>query len=59
MQKQIYNLHPKLYRLNFVDTMGGFLTPKKKNLEDVNLIKYNLQRSNIHDCIESKLNLKV
>ncbi len=53
--KQIYNLDPKLYKLNLVDTMWGFLTKNKnKNLEDVNFMKYNLQISNIHDWIESK-----
>jgi len=26
--------------------------------KDVNLMKYNLQKSNIHDLIESKLNLE-
>jgi len=57
--KKIYNLHPKLYKLNLVDTIWGSLTQKKKNLEDVNLMKYTLQRLNIHDCIESKLNLEV
>ncbi len=35
-----------------------FNKKQKKNLEDVNLMKYNLQISNIHDWIESKLNLE-
>jgi hypothetical protein len=39
---------------------GRFFNKKQKtNLEDVNLMKYNLQISNIHDWIESKLNLEV
>jgi hypothetical protein len=33
--------------------MGGSSTKSKKNL-----MKYNLQKSNIHDWIESKLNLE-
>jgi len=28
--RKIYNLHPKLYKLNLVDNMGGFLTISKK-----------------------------
>jgi len=40
--------------------MGGISTKKikNKNLEDVNIMKYNLQKSNIHDWIESKFNLE-
>jgi hypothetical protein len=38
---------------------GKFFNKKqKKNLEDVNLMKYNLQRSNIYNWIESRLNLE-
>jgi hypothetical protein len=35
-----------------------FNKKQKQDLEDVNLMKYNLQISNIHDWIESRLNLE-